>query len=393
VLPLALAIFLCWSLACGDHRLLPLAVAVASFAAQCELTYALPALGALAVGLAGLARSRRAVPRRWWLAGLIAALACWSGPLLDQAIHRPGNLALVARAAFAHETKLGLAAGWHALAHAMGVVPWWLRIPTGPFDRLADVRAAPSVLASASAALLLAGLLVVTAIGIRRRMRDLAAGGAIALILCLGIAAVAASTPTRRILMQSLGYTLWWASPAGMFAWLVIGLAGARLVVGPAGTRLGRRCLPPLRPAPLAWAAAACATLAVGAAVAAVERPDQDRPEYAPIRTVVARLASALPPADRTIRVAGSPSFTAFDFKGAIVYALRRRGLRPLSLHGTLRLGRRYEARGRGYDGTVYVWDGPPRPRHGRLLARVALRAALDHEIAVTFAPGRPGRA
>src|SRR5437763_7313919 len=42
VLPLTLAIFLSWSLACGEHRLLPVAIVVASFAAQSELTYALP---------------------------------------------------------------------------------------------------------------------------------------------------------------------------------------------------------------------------------------------------------------------------------------------------------------------------------------------------------------
>src|SRR5205823_9563588 len=135
-------------------------------------------------------------------------------------------------------------------------------------------------------------------------------------------------------------------------------------------------------------AAAACLALAIGGAVAAAERPDQDRPEYRPLRTVVGRVHDGLPPGARVVRVAGSPSFTAFDFKGAIVYSLRRAGRRPVAVRGTLRLGSRYEARDRNYNGTVYVWDGPPEPRHGRLIARVGLAAAIDHEITVTFLPG-----
>ena len=378
VLPLTLALFLCWSLACGDHQLLPLAVVVASFAAQCELTYALPALGALAIGIGGLAVSRRSVRRRWWLAGLLVAVLCWIGPLVDQAIHRPGNLVLVGRAAFAHEPALGASAGWHALVRTVGVPPWWLTIPSGPFDRLAAVRSAPAIASAVACALILCALLVVTVLGLRRRLRDVAGGGLIALLLCAGVATVASSTPTRPILVQSLGYTLWWGSPAGMFVWLVLGFSLVRLLSG----RLRPFRLPAIAPV-----GAACAALAVAAAVAAAERSDQDRAEYQPIRTVVSRVSAAVPSGTRVVRVAGSPSFTAFDFKGAIVYALRREGRRPVVLHGTLRLGRRYEARGRAAGGTVYVWDGPPKPRHGWLVARVGLATAIDHEITVTFAP------
>src|SRR5436190_10523647 len=42
VMPLALLMFLSWSLAAGNHRLLPLTVVVASHAAQAELTFLLP---------------------------------------------------------------------------------------------------------------------------------------------------------------------------------------------------------------------------------------------------------------------------------------------------------------------------------------------------------------
>ncbi|HXA53922.1 MAG TPA: hypothetical protein VNV37_03510 [Solirubrobacteraceae bacterium] len=52
--PFTLLIFLCWSLACGEHWLLPLTVLVASFVVQTHLTYLPPTLALLAVGLGGL---------------------------------------------------------------------------------------------------------------------------------------------------------------------------------------------------------------------------------------------------------------------------------------------------------------------------------------------------
>jgi hypothetical protein len=64
--PFTLLIFLCWSLACGSYRLLPLTVIVASFVVQAHLTYLPPTLGLLAVGLGGLAVGsirRRSRPR------------------------------------------------------------------------------------------------------------------------------------------------------------------------------------------------------------------------------------------------------------------------------------------------------------------------------------------
>ena len=58
--PFLLLIFLCWSLACGDHRLLPLTMLVASFVTQTHLTYVAPTAGLLVVGVAGLIAHRLA---------------------------------------------------------------------------------------------------------------------------------------------------------------------------------------------------------------------------------------------------------------------------------------------------------------------------------------------
>src|SRR5207248_8736786 len=84
----------------------------------------------------------------------------------------------------------------------------------------------------------------------------------------------------------TLSYTLWWASPAGMFAWLVLGWSWAVLL-----TR--RLALPRLRL--LAPAVGVAAALAVGAAVGAAEKADDHASMYRAIRTTAGRLRAALP--------------------------------------------------------------------------------------------------
>ena len=67
LLPFTLLVFLCWSVACGEHRLLPITALVGSFVIQLQLTYLLPSLGLLLIALAGLIASRiawRALARR-----------------------------------------------------------------------------------------------------------------------------------------------------------------------------------------------------------------------------------------------------------------------------------------------------------------------------------------
>jgi hypothetical protein len=428
LLPFTLLIFLCWSLACGEHRLLPLAVLVASFTAQCELVFLAPSAGMLAVGIAGLAVSHRAErkaarpgpvgasatpaggsgngnserrrsTRRWWLAALLVGLVCWSGPIVDEIRGHPGNLTLVARAAFSHGQTLGATAGWRAVVRAVGIPPWWLTAPSDPFSRLADVRSAPGELAVISCVALLCALLVVALIGLRRRRRDVSAGALIGLVLCLSLAAVTSSTPTRSSLVKSLGYTLWFGSPAGMWVWLVLGwstatLYGARLrrvartgagrLVSERAARLPRvRTRAPTIAASLGLAAA----LAVGAAVASGQGPDQDQPEYTPVKTVNAAVDRALAPTDHTVLVTGSHSFTAFDFRAAVIYDLRRRGLRVVAPAASVRLGAYYEPDGRTPDASVYVFDERSPPRRGRVIARVSFGGAPRKTITVMLAP------
>jgi hypothetical protein len=395
ILPLTALIFLGWSVACGRWRLLPVTVAVASFAAQCQFAFVPPALAVLAVALGALAVAalrRRSEGRLWpWLLGAAGAGAvCWSLPLYDQIV-RTGNLGLAVKVASVSKPTLGLAAGWHAVVRAVGIPPWWLRVPNTPFDRLADVRTPPGTLAVVSGVAVLALLGLIAGLGLRRRRGDVASAAVIGLALCAALASVAAFTPTRPSLVTSLGYTMWWGSAAGMWAWLVAGW-GVVTLFGP--HRLGAGRVGPLAPGgdlwrrlrmpAVAWTAGVAAALGSGTAVAAAGQRDQDQSEYKPIREVIARLAGALRPGDHRIRMAGAHSFTAFDFKAAIIYALRLRGLRPLASNATGRLGDFYESRGRPYDRTASVWDGR-RADGGAVVARVSFGAPAPRTITVTL--------
>lgn len=399
LMPFTLLLFVSWSLACGEYRLLPAGMVLASFTAQCELVFLLPSVGVLAVGVVGLLTHARGRAKAWpwWTAALVVGLACWSAPIADELTNHPGNLTLVAEAAFSHGQTLGLTAGWRAVVHAIGIPPWWLQSPSNPFGRAGDVRAPVSTLATISCVAFLCGLLLVGAVGLRRRRRDVPAAALIGLVLCLSLAAVTSSNPTRPSLIPSLGYTLWFGSAAGMWVWLTLGWSIATIYRArlrrPAQERsaqdgsvregaLRARTIG-LRTPSVGIALGLFATLAVGAAVALGQGPDQDSDEYKPAKTVIAAVNRALTPSDHRVLVLGAHDFTAFDFRAAVVYDLRRRGVRVFDPAASVRLGSWYEPAGHKVDATVYVYDEKRPPKHGRVIAKVSYGAHPRHTITV----------
>jgi hypothetical protein len=422
--PFTLLIFLCWSLACGEHRLLPTAVLVGSFVVQAHLMYLPPTAGLLAVGLGGLALSRRArrragaAPRadhrdgahgarasperppraqrtpllRWGLAALLVGAVCWSAPVVDQLTERPGNMKLVFDTALTSKTTLGASAGWHAVVRAVGAKPWWLYVPRTRWDRKYDVRSTPHAGAVASCVALLALLGIVGIVALVRRRRDVAAAALIGFVLCAALAAVAASTPTPRVLSATLGYTMWWGSQVGMWVWLVLAwsawLALAWLARAAGARELGRGAARSLAgwharglaaPAPalgtlarvLGATAAVGATLAVGVAVAGTGQPDEHRPTYRPTAELAARLEQAIP-SGRTVQMVGSLDLATMPIKPALRYLLARHGVRALARGSYLRLGSWYELYDRPFQFMVYVDDGVHRPSpQATLLDRV----------------------
>jgi hypothetical protein len=401
LLPFTLLLFLCWSLACGDYKLLPLTILVASFVMQCHLAVVLPTVGVLAVGLVGLAVSRGVFGgplatlrkpaaerggsvRRWVLAALAVGLICWSAPLFDQAIHRPGNLVRVARTAFSRGPTLGLRVGEHALVRAIGIPPWWLRAPVSQQHQIQEIDLRPivatgfqpSALAVGSALLVLAGLLAFGVSGIRRRRTDVAAVAAIGLVLCVALVLDTASTPTSHGLYLTASYTLLWAAPAGMWVWLMLGWSLATL--------WRRFPLAGMRVPTSASMIALAAVVILGTVVASRGRPDQDRADYRPARMLGSRLDAALPRRG-TVRVDGS--IDELDPAGVAIYALRRRGhhvVTPFEYY----LGQPYYAVGsRRYDYLLDIQSGNPRPvPGGRVIARIKW-PFLMKTFTVTLAP------
>jgi len=278
--PFLLLIFMCWSLACGDRRLLPAVALVASFITQTHLMYAAPTAVLLVVGCGGLligsvwestharartrawptskealdrdathARTRARVghgsgvvpqslaqasppkpepPRRppriwpWALAALAVAAVCWSMPAIDEIENSPGNLTMIVRTAEHPEPRLGASVGWHTVVRAVGFRPWWLYVPGSEWERKADVRAAASSGQTDSALALLAALALVGALAAYARRWDLFAAALIALGLCAAIGFEAASNPSAQLLAETLGYTMWWGSELGLWVWLVL---------------------------------------------------------------------------------------------------------------------------------------------------------------------------
>ena len=398
--PFTLLIFLCWSLACGEYRLLPLTMLVASFVVQAHLMYLPPAAGLLAVGVGGLAIGLLAAKRHdaaagaapgrrtlllWAAAALAVGAICWSAPAIDELRGHPGNLTLIARSASASKATLGASAGWHAVVRAVGVGPWWLHVPHDRWQRKYDVRSVPSGAAVRSCVALLAALMLALVIGVVRRRRDVASGALIGFVLCGGLAAVAAATPTPRVLSATLGYTMWWGSQVGMWVWLMLAwsgwlglgwlirrLAALRASRGAPGrspaARIGRvPSFLPMLAKGLAGVAGVLATAAVGGAVATKGKPDEHRPTYRPTAALAARLESVVP-SGGTVELVGSLNIATMPIKPALRYFLVRHGVRPLARGSNLRLGDWYELHRRPYQNVIYVNDGTRRPVGGARL-------------------------
>jgi hypothetical protein len=366
---LMLLIFLAWSLGCGEHRLLPLTVLVGSFVVATHLSYLPPALAALIVGVAGLAvwrrsRSRESRPSmwRWVIAAALIGVASWIPPVIDEVEHSPGNLAVLRAAATADTSKLGLKAGAHAVVQTVGVPPWWLRAPRGPLERIGDVSTRPAGVAIVSALLALAGLAAIMLTALRRRRHDVVVAGVLCLALLAAVALDVASTPNETV--DTLYYTIRWASVAGMFVWLVLGWSIGTLFVR----------APVRAPHPRLAALGVAATAAVAGVVAFAADPPTE--PYEAVRASSERVVDDLT-AGGAIRVDSSGGvFLAVQFQAGIVYSLRRDGHEVVApAMGTL-MGKAY-ANG-DYERLVRVdVDGPP-PPGSRLISRQLVRDTFE---------------
>lgn len=396
--PFLLLIFLAWSLSCGDYRLLPAVALVASYATQTHLMYVLPTAVLLAVGLVGLiarllAARRLARVWPWALAALLVAGACWALPVIDQAENRPGNLTMIARTAGNGGAKLGASAGWHAVVRSVGVRPWWLYVPASQWQRKYDVLQSPRRLAVDSALALLAALVLVAAIAAWRRRFDLLAAALVALGLCAAVGLQTALNPSTRLLEETLGYTLWWASELGLWVWLVLAWSAWLAAAALAGPRLRRlvrtgggraRVLPAGRPRPAAVAIGSLAALLgvalAGAAVSATEKPDTHVYDYRPIAQTAAAIERLVPPGQRVSYRFGPLDTATQPMEPAIRFLLVRHGDRVFARGSFDRLGTYYEPDGRPVQWLVDLADPPRRLPPMRRVSQVRFRSPWGAE-------------
>ena len=399
LLPFTLLVFLAWSVGCGEYRLLPLTVLAASFVAQCHLTYVAPALGVLAVGLGGLALRRRSgnagepgALRRWWVAGILVALICWSAPVIDELFNSPGNFSLLVETATTDRATVGFDQGWRAVVQAIGVLPWWLGPAQVPLERIADLVSPPNAVAFVSALLMVGGLAAVTLGGRRWSLRI---GAALGLVLCGALILVTAATPESSA--PTLGYSLRWASPAGMCVWLVLGWSLVTLFHPLRGDVLVRR--PAVAIAGLGIVAVVGAIVAVGGEI----RQDP----YDEMDAVAERLRTKLPP-DRPVRVALSSTpeggFLGWAMQAGVVYSLRRDGHSVTVAGDAATWGQHYKAAGTRWDVVRVHIDVPP-PATTEVIARLmvlehsepgdplAPEVPPERAVAVTLTPARIGQA
>jgi hypothetical protein len=446
LLPLLALAFVCWSLACGEVRLAPVAALLASYCAQSEDVFTVLVACLLLVGLAGLVLSRRARfragggaedpaqqtgaaqepvatgadpeddiapqngsatapgagdatpartgPRMWpWLvAGGFVLVVCWTAPVLDQ-LFGGGNIGHLVEAARSHMPREGWGTGVRAVVHTIGVRPWWLATVHSPWSRKYEVHYAVKSLAAISAALILGWLVIAVVLGLLRRRLDVAAGAACALAMCLGIAAGTASTPTGRILGGTLAYTLWTSSIVGAFTWLV---AVWSAVVLASSLLRGPRRAPAARTRAPAWLRPAALGLAACAAAVAVwfgttgQQPDEHIFEFPAVHQLNAGLAAV--PRGSVVNLAARLDGIVTPLRPELTYALRRRGVRALGEGAYLRLGRWYELLGRRYRYVLWLYDrSPPKIPGGRVIATARLRAiGRERTLGLLLAPAPP---
>ncbi len=439
--PFLALVFVGWSLACGEYRLLPLAALLSSFVLQTHLMYLAPTLVVLGVGLGGLVlglvlvrlRVRRAPsdadagsaatglaavatgtssvaagaserihpPRRgrvwpWALAAVVVVCACWTAPVINQLRESPGNFTMIVRTVEHRGHTLGTTTGWHALVRAVGERPWWLYVPASEWERKLDVLHTPSSAQTNSALAVLAALAAVLLVAALRRRWDLCAAALIALGLCAAMVEQVANNPASQLLAETLGYTLWWGSELGFWVALVLfwalwlGLSGLVRVLL-ARTSVGGR----MRGAWSGWsggwkgavaglplALAGLVGLAlVGASVTRQERPDSHVYEYRAAAATASALERVLPPREGVDYSFGPLDLGTQPMEPAIRFLLVRHGDRVMAPGSFPRLGTYYELQGHHYQWVVYLSDGTRPAAHMRLVSRVAFRSPWGEEV------------
>ena len=165
--------------------------------------------------------------------------------------------------------------------------------------------------------------------GLRYR-RDLAIAAALALVQIGSLVVVSAAT--SKSLALNITYSVWWAAPVGMWAWLVLGFSISRL--WPAIRTRSGRAAEAVRTerAPAVLGVSGLLLVAAVAVAVAVDQPPGPHPIG--LRAGACDGRSALReelPEGRAVQLGGPATRSGFWFLPAVAYGLRRKGFGPSS--------------------------------------------------------------
>jgi hypothetical protein len=221
------AIAATWAALCGRSGWWPVAVFLASVAAQAHLMFAVAsALLVLVAGASCLVSTLRSEVKRfgWLAAGLLFGLGCWIAPIVQQLSSRSGNLATLITSQSGQQW-MGPGFGLRAFAAASFTRPiWWTSAPhLSFFPVLEAIGGASSVVAVAVLGL----LAVVGVLAFVFHERRLSALCAVTLVCACSLVATFADIPPGKLL--AIDYIITAMYPAGCLCWLT---AIATVIVG-----------------------------------------------------------------------------------------------------------------------------------------------------------------
>jgi hypothetical protein len=203
-LPLLLMLFLAADAAAGSVWSLVLAFLVGTYLVQTHLAVLPVAAIVLGVALAAWgqrARWRWKVHARPLLIGVVAAIALWAGPVVQQLTDPPGNLREIA--SFFRDPPEAAGKAGHGIGAAAGAVTAHATVI--PFGRPADQTLDAERLALAAGVAVLG---IGVAILARRRSRVLAC-----LAAFTPLSLVIATAETTRVVNDLLPYLFYWTAP------------------------------------------------------------------------------------------------------------------------------------------------------------------------------------
>ncbi len=187
----------CLAVLAGHRNWWPVLVITASIAAQAYLAYAAASVGlVLIAAVVGLAGAFRAKGGYWWLlGGLIAGIACWTAPLVQQFTSPAGqgNLSLLLHDDTGRQVGFGFA--MKVMASLVTPSSLWWRVGAKPPPNLYQLLSSkPTALGLVILAIIGASLVIAVC---WLRSRELAGLAAISLLVSVTAAATFAHIPLQ----------------------------------------------------------------------------------------------------------------------------------------------------------------------------------------------------